>query len=73
MTTAVSADFSQALGTLDNTSVVTEVAERLLAVFTSGQIEVGARLPAERTVFVTEGVNDAGAVAVIDVATRAVK
>lgn len=56
MTAAVSTDFSQALGTLDSTSVVTEVAERLLAVFTSGQIEVGARLPSERTLAASLGV-----------------
>lgn len=56
MTAAVSADFSQALGTLDSTSVVTEVAERLLAVFTSGQINVGARLPSERTLAASLGV-----------------
>jgi len=56
MTAAVSADFSRALGTLDSTSVVTEVAERLLAVFTSGQIEVGARLPSERSLAASLGV-----------------
>ena len=56
MPAALSTDFSQALGTLDSTSVVTEVAERLLAVFTSGQIEVGARLPSERTLAASLGV-----------------
>src|SRR5688572_27152706 len=56
MTAAVSADFTQTLGTLDSTSVVTEVAERLLAVFTSGQIEVGARLPSERSLAASLGI-----------------
>lgn len=56
MTAAVSADVTQALGTLDSTSVVTEVAERLLAVFTSGQIEVGTRLPSERSLSASLGV-----------------
>lgn len=49
-------NLSEALGTLDSTSVVTEVAERLLAVFTTGQIEVGARLPSERTLAASLGV-----------------
>jgi GntR family transcriptional regulator, transcriptional repressor for pyruvate dehydrogenase complex len=53
---AVSADFSRALGTLDSSSVVTEVAERLLAAFTGGQMETGARLPSERTLAASLGV-----------------
>jgi GntR family transcriptional repressor for pyruvate dehydrogenase complex len=43
-----SAKISAALGSMDHGSVVSEVAERLLAYFTSGDIAPGTRLPAER-------------------------
>ena len=42
--------------TLEGTSVVTEVAERLMAAFTSGQIAPGTRLPSERTLAASLGV-----------------
>ncbi|MGN6404921.1 FadR/GntR family transcriptional regulator [Sinomonas sp.] len=43
------ADLGLDLGTMPSGSVVSEVAERLMAAFTSGQIPPGARLPSERT------------------------
>ncbi len=46
--TASAAQISAALGSLQQVSAVSEVAERLMAYFTSGDIAPGTRLPAER-------------------------
>ena len=53
---AATAKISAALGPMEQGSVVSEVAERLLAYFTSGDIAVGTRLPAERTLAASLGV-----------------
>ncbi len=47
---------STALTPMEHGSVVSEVAERLLAYFTSGDIAVGTRLPAERQLAASLGV-----------------
>jgi GntR family transcriptional repressor for pyruvate dehydrogenase complex len=49
MTGIAAADFGQSLGTLESSSVVTEVAERLMAAFTDGRVSPGERLPSERS------------------------
>ncbi len=49
-------DLNQALGTMESSSVAAEVAERLMAVFTSGQIVPGTRLPSERSLAASLGV-----------------
>lgn len=49
-------DIGNALGRVDSGSVVTEVAERLMAAFTSGQVAAGSRLPSERTLAANLGV-----------------
>lgn len=58
MTTDSSAirQMTAALAPLEQGSVVSEVAERLLAYFTSGDIAPGTRLPAERQLSATLGV-----------------
>jgi GntR family transcriptional regulator, transcriptional repressor for pyruvate dehydrogenase complex len=47
---------SAALGTMASGSVVSEVAERLMAYFTSGEISPGTRLPPERQLSASLGV-----------------
>jgi GntR family transcriptional regulator, transcriptional repressor for pyruvate dehydrogenase complex len=54
--TSDSAKLSAALAPMEHGSVVSEVAERLLAFFTSGEIAVGTRLPAERQLAASLGV-----------------
>lgn len=54
--TAATAKIGEALGTLEHGSVVSEVAERLLAHFTSGDIAAGTRLPSERQLAASLGV-----------------
>lgn len=49
-------DLNQALGSMDSASVAAEVAERLMGVFTSGQIAPGTRLPSERSLAASLGV-----------------
>lgn len=49
-------DLHQALGSMDTASVAAEVAERLMGVFTSGQIAPGTRLPSERSLAASLGV-----------------
>lgn len=53
---ATPADISAALGTRASVTPVSEVAERLLAYFTSGQIAAGTRLPSERQLSASLGV-----------------
>lgn len=53
---AAAAKLSAALAPMEQGSVVSEVAERLLAYFTSGEIEPGTRLPAERQLAASLGV-----------------
>lgn len=50
------ADISAALGTRASVTPVSEIAERLLAYFTSGQIAAGTRLPSERQLSASLGV-----------------
>jgi GntR family transcriptional regulator, transcriptional repressor for pyruvate dehydrogenase complex len=50
------AKISEALGSIGQGSVVSEVAERLLGYFTSGDIAPGTRLPAERQLAASLGV-----------------
>lgn len=47
---------SQALGTMEQKSAVSEVAERLMAHFTRGQVAPGTRLPSERQLSLSLGV-----------------
>lgn len=54
--TATADDISAALGTRASVTPVSEVAERLLAFFTSGQIAAGTRLPSERQLSASLGV-----------------
>ena len=53
---AAALDLTQALGSMDSSSVAAEVAERLMAVFTSGQMAPGTRLPSERSLAASLGV-----------------
>ncbi|MEU6247636.1 FadR/GntR family transcriptional regulator [Glycomyces sp. NPDC047010] len=50
------ADIAASLGALPSSSPVSEVARQLLDLFTSGSIEPGTRLPAERQLATTLGV-----------------
>ncbi|MCH6470069.1 FadR/GntR family transcriptional regulator [Sinomonas terrae] len=49
-------DLNQALGSMESSSVAAEVAERLMGVFTNGQIAPGTRLPSERSLAASLGV-----------------
>lgn len=49
-------DLNAALGSMDSSSVAAEVAERLMGVFTGGQIAPGTRLPSERSLAASLGV-----------------
>lgn len=51
-----SADITAALGSLPSGTPVSEVARRLMDLFTSGEIEPGTRLPPERQLSLTLGV-----------------
>jgi GntR family transcriptional repressor for pyruvate dehydrogenase complex len=53
---ASAAKISAALGSMEQGSVVSEVAERLLGYFTSGEIAAGTRLPGERQLAASLGV-----------------
>ncbi|WP_234752799.1 FadR/GntR family transcriptional regulator [Arthrobacter ramosus] len=53
---AAAAQMTAALAPMEHGSVVSEVAERLLAYFTSGDIAAGTRLPAERQLAASLGV-----------------
>jgi GntR family transcriptional repressor for pyruvate dehydrogenase complex len=55
-TAAAAAHMTAALAPMEQGSVVSEVAERLLAYFTSGDIAPGTRLPAERNLAASLGV-----------------
>ncbi len=51
-----SAEITAALGTLPSGTPVSEVARRLMDLFTSGELEAGTRLPPERQLAATLGV-----------------
>ncbi len=54
--TSAALTFGQSLGTLESSSVVSEVAERLMAAFTDGRVAPGERLPSERSLAASLGV-----------------